>query len=122
MEIKVGDSPFMGVSVNTTAKVKKSHSTSLAFPTLKDLDRPSKRAKMSGPVGTSKQVVWKHTILDQMEARTWVVDTKKWEAYKSKLVKLDPKFEVPDEPRLAHHVKHSHCGSWIIMTIPYNVG
>jgi hypothetical protein len=114
--IEVPSSSFTGVHV--PAKAKQPHT--LAFPSPKD--RPCKWAKPNGPVGMSKQAVWKHRIIDQIDDRTWVPDAKKWVEYKSKLMVIDRHFEVSEDPSLACQVKHSCCGAWIIISIPYNIG
>jgi len=98
---------------------KAKRSRSLAFPSTKD--GACKRAKKDASVGMSKQAIWKRRVLEQIDDGTWVPDTKKWAAYKAKLAELDPCFEVLDDPRFVRHVKHSHCGSWIIMSLPYDV-
>ena len=110
-------SPFTDVRVHVPAKAKRSRS--LAFPSSED--RACKRTKANTSVGMSKQAVWKRKILEQVDDGTWVPDPKKWAAYKSKLIKLDCHFEVLDDPRLARHVKHSRCGSWIMMSLPYDI-
>ena len=106
----------VGMHVPTKAK----QSRSLAFPSPDD--RPLKRAKTTAPVGTSKTAAWKRKTLDKMWKGTWVLDTDKWEAYKSKLEELDCHFEAYPEPQLVRYVKHSDCGSWFLMSVPYDVG
>ena len=111
-------SPLTDVDMHVPTKAKQSRS--LAFPSPDD--RPLKRAKTTAPVGMSKTAAWKHKALDQIDDGTWVRDTKRWETYKTKLEQLDGHFEVPDEPRLARYVKHSRCGSWLLMSNPYDIG
>lgn len=114
-------SPSTDVCVHVPAKVKRAkQSRSLAFPS--PIDKPVKRAKKSAPVGMSKQAVWKRNVLEQINDGTWVRDIQKWETYTSKLVTLDPHFEVSDDPRHARSVKHSCCGSWVLMALPYDIG
>ena len=110
--------PFPNAGMNVSAKAKRSRS--LAFPSPDD--RPCKQAKTNAPVGTSKQAVSKRTALEKIENGTWVRDTKRWETYQSKLGKIDRHFKVLDDPRFPCHVKHSRCGSWILMSAPYDVG
>jgi len=111
-------SPSTDVCMHIPAKAKQL--CSLAFPS--PIDKPLKRAKTSTPVGMSKQAVWKWKVLEQINNGTWVQDIQKWETYKSKLVALDSQFEVSDEPRHARYVRHSCCGSWILMALPYDIG
>jgi len=111
-------SPFTGM--NAPAKAKRSRS--LAFPLASLEDGERKRSKTDSPVGKSKQAGWKRGELEKIDNGTWVLDAKRWADYKSKLEKLDDKFQVVDDPRLPCHVKHSRCGSWILMAVPYDVG
>jgi hypothetical protein len=123
-----------GVCAPTKAK----RSRSLAFPSKKkprgqaENNAPKKGApkkdapkkdvpKKDAPVGMSKQAVWKRSVLEEMKDKNWVPDPKKWATYKAKLVNLDRHVEVPDNPRFARYVKHSSCGSWIIMSLPYDI-
>lgn len=108
----------MNVGMHAPAKAKKPRTLSFPSPD----NRPFKWAKTNGPVGVSKQAVWKRKVLEQIENGTWVADPKKWESYKTKLVKLDPNFEVCEKPGFERNVKHSRCGSWIVMSLPYDVG
>jgi len=108
----------MDAGMDVSAKAKQSRS--LAFPTLDD--EPCKQAKTNTPVGTSKQAVSKRKALEKMKNGTWVQDTKKWERYLSKLGEIDCHFEVLEDPRFARSVKHTRCGSWLLMSAPYEVG
>jgi hypothetical protein len=65
------------------------------------------------PIGTSKQAIAKHRANEQVHNGTFTHNPKRWEAYKRKLAELDPNFEVSDDPRLVHQVKHSTCGGCI---------
>lgn len=107
-------------NAGTRVSAKAKRPRSLAFPSPED--RAHKRTKPNAAVvGTSKAAVWKRRVLEQIADGSWVPETSKWAAYKSKLEQLDPNFEIPDDPRLARRVKHSRCGSWITMSLPYNV-
>ena len=110
--------PLTDIGVHVPTKAKQSRS--LAFPSPDD--RPLKRAKTTVPVGMSKTAAWKRKTLDKIEDGTWVLDTGKWETYKSKLENLDRHFEAYPEPRLVRYVKHSSCGSWVLMSVPYDIG
>ena len=101
---------------------KKKRPRSIAFPSSKDRTRKLSKTLADVPVGMSKQAVWRCRVLEQIDAGTWVPDPDKWATYKSKLAKLDCHFEVLDDSHHARHVKHSRCGSWIIMSLPYDVG
>jgi hypothetical protein len=71
----------------------------------------------------SKQAVSKRRILEQFQDGTFVRDPKRWEAFKNKLAKIDPQFEVSEtDVTLSRSAKHSRCGSWILMATPYDVG
>ncbi|KAH9991137.1 hypothetical protein BJV77DRAFT_962978 [Russula vinacea] len=73
-------------------------------------------------MGTSKQAASKRRLLEQIRDGTFVRNPKRWEAFKSKLARLDPHFEVSEtDPTLARSAKHSRCGSWILMAVPYIV-
>ena len=82
--------------------------------------RPHKHKEISKPVGTSKQAVSKHKGNECIRNGTFVHDPKRWEEYKRKISVLDPHFEVSEDPRLACRVKHSACGSWFVMSAPYD--
>lgn len=113
--------PFAGVGTHIPAEAKHTkRSRSLAFPSPKD--RTHKRSKKDLPVGMSKEAVRKRRILEQIDDGTWILDPNKWAAYKSRLAKLDCNFEVLDDPQFVRHMKHSICGSWFVMSLPYNVG
>ena len=117
-KIQASHFPNVASGVHVPAKAKRSHL--LAFPSSNDT--ACKQAKTNTQVGMSKQAIWKRKILEQINNGTWIADPKKWATYKSKLIKLDRHFEVLDNPCLACYVKHSRCGSWIIMSLPYDVG
>jgi len=111
--------PFTGM--NVPAKLKRSRSVAFPVASLEDSDGERKRSKTNAPVGMSKQAGWKRRTLDKIAKGTWVRNAKKWADYKSKLLELDEHFEVLDNPRFPRNVKHSRCGSWFVMTVPYNV-
>ena len=110
--------PLTDIGMHVPTKVKQS--CSLAFPSPDD--RPLKWAKTTVPVSMSKMAAWKHKTLDQIEDRTWVLDTSKWKTYKSKLENIDRHFEAYPEPWLVCYVKHSSYGSWVLMSVPYDIG
>ena len=117
---EVLSSSFTGVRVPAKQATKAKRPRTLAFPSPKD--SPCKRAKPNESVGMSKQAVWKRRIMDQIDDGVWVPDAKKWAEYNSKLAVIDRHFEVSEDPRLARQVKHSRCGAWIIMSLPYDIG
>jgi len=114
-EIKASHSTDVGACVPSKAK----QSCSLSFPSSDN--RPSKRAKTNAPVSTGRRATWKCEALEKIDNGTWVRDTKKWDRYITKLKALNAPFEVSDEPRYARSVKHIQCGSWILMSVPYDV-
>jgi len=114
---KVQAPHLRSIGVHVPAKAKRSHL--LAFPSPND--KACKRAITNMPVGMSKQAVSKRKILDEVKNGTWVPDPKKWAKYRTELAELDSNFEVPNDPCLARSVKHSPCGSWLTMSLPYNV-
>jgi hypothetical protein len=94
-------------------------SRALAFPCVDDKAR--KRVKSDAPVGKSKQAASKRRVLLQIQDGSFSLEKNRWEEYKCKLAELDPQFEVCDsDPRLVRSVKHSRCGSWILMRAPYH--
>lgn len=83
-----------------------------------------KRAKLITPStsSTTKQAVSKRRINKQIQDGTFIRNPKRWDTFKSKLLQLDPHFEVSEtDPTLARSAKHSRCGAWILMAAPYNV-
>lgn len=93
----------------------------LAYPSA-DNSKSLKCTKAPTPAGTSKQAALKRRALEQIRDGTFVRNSKRWEAFKSKLRQLDPNFEVSEnDPTLARSAKHSRCGSWILMAAPYEI-
>ena len=119
-------SPFPSRSVLSqlpapVAPARAKRPRTLAYPCPDDETR-SKRTKISTPMGTSKQAASKRRALDQIQDGTFVRNPKRWEVFKSKLAQLDPHFEVSEtDPTLSRSVKHSRCGSWVLMAVPYDV-
>jgi len=71
-------------------------------------------------VGISKQAVLKRKALEKLQNSTFIRDPKRWKNFDDKIVGIDPGAEVPDDPQLILWVKHSLCGSWKRMSMPYN--
>jgi hypothetical protein len=90
----------------------------LAYP---DESKVNKRTRITAPAGMSKQAVSKRQVLEQIRDGTFIRNPKRWDTFKSKLSKLDPRFEVSEiNPTLARSAKHSRCGAWILMAAPYD--
>lgn len=80
---------------------------------------PQTQTQVSKSVGSSKQAVAKCKANERVLNGTFVHNPKRWDEYKRKLADIDPNFEVSEDPRLVHQVKHSLCGGWFVMAAPY---
>ena len=96
------------------AKMKRPRT--LAYPPA----HPQTPKHIGKPVGTSRQAAAKHKANERVLKGTFVHNPTRWEEYKRKLADLDPNFEVSEDPKLVHQVKHSVCGGWFVMAAPYD--
>ena len=97
------------------------HPCNLAYPDDSKVHKRTKLTPQAGQPGLSKQAVSKRRVLDQIRDGTFVQNPKRWDVFKSKLSKLDPRFEVSEtDPTLARSVKHLRCRAWIQMAAPYD--
>jgi hypothetical protein len=79
-----------------------------------------KWSRANATSGTSKQVEYKHKVLEEIRNGTFKHDHKRWKTFKGKIILMDPNAEVLDNPAHLLSVKHSCCSSWIRMSTPYN--
>ena len=105
---------------NLSGSTRPKHPRTLAYPQAGG-PGTKKRAQATTPVGTSKQALSKRKANESVHNGTFVLDPKRWDAYKKKLARLDPDFGVVEtDPSSVLSVQHSVCGGWFTMGAPYN--
>lgn len=76
----------------------------------------------TGTPSVSATYLNKQALNKAVKEGTFKHDERKWAAFKSKIMTIDPQSEVNDvNPRRARHVLHVKCGKSVVMSMPYDI-